>query len=584
MILANILQLCLLFFVVMILAQLLGSYLIRVLNYNQITGLEFLFEKIENFLYRIVKINPDREQTGKEYLKALLCFNVISFIFAFFIFWLQSVLPLNPMKVASPSWHLSFNAAVSFMTGTNIQYYLPEIHVSYFTQMAAFAVQNFLAPCCGLCVATALTRSLSRTNCPTVGNFWRDLIRLTLYFFLPLSLMFSVFLISQGVPQNFSEYVKAIGLEKIQEQPAVTQPLSDVASKQIIVQGPIASQEAIKLLGSNGGGFTNTNSAHPYENPSPWVNFWQIVAILAIPVAQFNFFAREIKNRRHGRCLFMVMTVLFLTGICFTTHFEHRGNPNISKIAEKHVGNMEGKEMRFGVFDSSLYSITATAVANGSTNAIHTSYTPIGSLMPLVNMQMGEIIFGGVGSGLYNMIIFIILTIFLAGLIIGRTPEYLGKKFEAYEIKMSVFALIAFFVAVLGFTALAISCNIGKVAMFNKGPHGFTEVLYAFSASVANNGSSFAGLNATTAFYDVILGIAMLAGRFLVMIPMMMIAGSLVKKQKAPQGVGTFQVTGLLFGSLLLFIILLLGSLTFIPSVVMGPILEHFYMIKGVLF
>jgi K+-transporting ATPase ATPase A chain len=564
------LQLFFFFLIVIMIARMLGAYLTKVLNYDQRTGLEWLFEKLENFLYKIMRLNPDREQSGKEYLKSLLWLCILSFVFTFALFYLQAFLPLNPMHIGSPSWHLCFNTTSSFVTNTCLESYIGEKDISYFSQMAVMTVQNFLSPCYGLCAATALVRALARTSCSTVGNFWRDFIRLILYFFLPLSFILSIFLVCGGVPQNFSPYVKAIGIDSQKEQ--------------IIVQGPIATQCAIKLLGSNGGGFTKANAAHPYENPSAWINFWQMIAILAIPAAQFNFFAREVNNKKHGRCLLAVMMILFIIGIWTSAYFEYKGNPNISKIAGQHIANMEGKETRFDVFASSLFAVTTTAVSNGSTNSNHEAYTPVGMLPPLLNMQLGEIIFGGVGSGLYSMILFIILTIFLAGLIVGRTPEYLGKKFGAYEVKMSVFALIAFFVAILGFTSLAISCVSGKESIFNLGPHGFTEILYSFTAAVANNGSAFDGLKVNTPFYNVTLGFAMLMGRFMVMIPMLKIADSLVKKQKSPQGIGTLQVGGIVFGVLLFGIIVLLGALTFIPSFVMGPILEQFYMMKGVLF
>ncbi len=561
----NFLEVALLLFVLLCLAKPLGTYLVKVLNPKEKTFLDPVLKPLEKLIYRMCHVDPLVEQDWKGYLVSLLGFSLMSLMLTGILLGAQSYLPLNPEKFASPSWHLNFNTSSSFMTNTDWQSYAGESTFSYFSQMAGLTVQNFVSAAVGLGVAAALVRGLAGK---TIGNFWADLVRGCLYLLLPLSLLASLMFLSEGVPQNFKSYVQVTTLE---------------GEAQVIAQGPIASQQAIKLLGTNGGGFTNVNSAHPYENPTPLSNFLQMVLIFLIPAAQIYYFGRMVGDIWHARCIFGALAVLFVAGVFICASCEMTGNPIIEKLGVS-GGNWEGKETRFGVFDSALYACVTTAASCGAVNSMHDSFTPIGGLVPLLNMELGEVIFGGVGAGLYGVLLFVLLAIFISGLIIGRTPEYLGKKIEAYDIKMTVLALLPYVLIVHLFTAWGCFTPWGTDALGNSGPHGFSEILYAFSSAAANNGSSFAGLSANTPGYNVTLGFAMILGRFLVITPVIALAGSLAHKKVHPQTAASFPISSLIFISLLVGVILLVGALTFLPALTMGPIIEQFFMIKGTLF
>lgn len=549
--------------IVLLITKPLGLYLCQVLDPNGKTYLDFCLKPIEKFIYKLIKVDIEKEQNWKAYLFSLLWLSLISFTFTVIILAMQPFLPLNPQKQGFLSWHLIFNIATSFLTNTNWQSYNGEVTLSYFSQMAVLTLQNFLSPAVGLAVAAALTRSLSRRKGHTIGNFWVDITRLLFYLFLPISLIMSLFFISEGVPQNFKEYVQVSTME---------------GERQTLVQGPIASQEAIKLLGTNGGGFTDSNSSHPFENPSPLTNLVQLILILALPAGQIYYFGKSINNLKHSWSIFASVVLIFIISASTALAFELRGNPNITKRGVASVGNMEGKEMRFGVVGSSLFATTTTSVSCGATNCSHESLTPIASMLAMVNMQLGETIFGGVGCGLFSLIIFIIVTMFIAGLIIGRTPEYLGKKIEASEMKLALIALLAFITIVLGFSAIA------TINSSNSNPNSFSEILYAYTSTSANNGSGFKNLMANTPFYNVTTALAMILGRFITIALVLAIAGSFIKKKKKHSLNGFFPVSGITFICLLSGIILLIGALSFFPALVMGPIVEYFFMLEGTLF
>jgi K+-transporting ATPase ATPase A chain len=534
-----------------------GIYLSKVLDPKESTFLDPVLKPIERGFYRIAGIDPLAEQDWKKYLLSLLNFSFISCLATALLLACQYYLPFNPQGFAAPSWHLNFNTSISFMTNTNWQSYSGETTMSYFSQMAALTVQNFVSPAVGLSAAAALVRGIARKNRSTIGNFWADLVRICLYLFLPLGMLVSGIFIFEGVPQNLQAYVKATTLE---------------GQEQIIVQGPIASQEAIKLIGSNGGGFTNANSAHPYENPTPLTNYLQLILILLIPAGQIYYYGKEVGDTKHAWCIFTALLIVFLATVWGSAHFEIEAN------------NWEGKEQRFGLLNSALYACVTTAVSCGATQSCLDSFTPMGGFFPLLNMELSECIFGGVGAGLYSVLIYILLSIFISGLIIGRTPEYLGKKIEAFDIKMAVLATLAYILLVHAFTAWACLSEWGKSALGNSGPHGFTEMLYAFSSTSANNGSAFAGLSSNTPGWNMMLGIAMLLGRFLVIAAVIALAGSFVKKKYHPKTAGSFPVSSLIFTCLLIGVILLVGALTFLPALTMGPIIEEFDFLKGVLF
>jgi K+-transporting ATPase ATPase A chain len=554
----------------------LGVYLYRVLERGK-TFLDPALGPLERGCYRLFRVDPQKEQSWKQYTAAVLAFSLVSWFVTYGILRLQHVLPLNPQGMAAPSEHLSFNTAVSFMTNTNWQSYGGESTLSYFSQMVGLTFQNFVSAAVGIAIAAVVVRGIARDKARTIGNFWVDLVRVNLYLLLPLSFILALVLVSQGVIQNFKPYTTATTIES---PAAPAQPVT-----QLIAQGPAASQIAIKQLGTNGGGFFNTNSSYPFENSTPLSNLFQCLAILAISSGLTWYLGRMVKSQAHGWAVWAAMFVLFLAGVLVCWHFEAAGNPRMTALGvDPAMGNMEGKEVRFGTFNSALWAAATTGASNGSVNSMHDSYTPIGGLVPLFNMQTGEVIFGGVGAGLYGMALFIVLAIFIAGLMVGRTPEYLGKKIEGFDVKMAVLGVLAPAFAILCFTAWAAVTDWGKAGLNNGGPHGFSEILYAYSSGAGNNGSAFAGLTANEVHYDTTIGLAMLIGRFFVIIPALALAGSLAAKKLIPQSAGSFPVTGGTFVVLLIGVIVIVGALTFLPMLSLGPIVEHFLMKGGRLF
>ncbi len=547
-----------------------GLYLLRVLDADGRTWLDPVVKPLERLSYRLLGVDPKKEQDWKHYTFALLLFSLVSCLFTYIILRIQHLLPLNPQHLGPLSPHLAFNTAVSFATNTNWQSYGGESTMSYFSQAVALTLHNFVSAAAGIGLAAALVRGVARHSARTIGNFWVDLVRITYYLLLPLCLVLAVVLVSQGMIQNFKPYTKAITVE---------------GATQTIVQGPMASQVAIKMLGTNGGGYANANAAHPFENPTPISNFLQMLAILGIGSGLTYYLGCMTKNQAHGWSVWAVMMILFIAGALACWWAESSGNPIHHQLDVAALdGNMEGKEVRFGIFQSTLFATVTTAASCGAVNSMHDSFTPLGGLVPLINMQLGEIIFGGVGAGLYGMLVFVILAVFIAGLMVGRTPEYLGKKIGAFDVKMAMLSLLVLCLSILGFSAWAAVSEWGKAGLNNAGPHGLSEMLYAFSSATGNNGSAFAGLTGNTPWYDTTLGIAMLVGRFWMIIPVMALAGSLARKQAAPASAGTFPVHGGTFIMLLLSTILLIGALNFLPALALGPILEHFQMLQGKLF
>jgi K+-transporting ATPase ATPase A chain len=535
----------------------LGLYMARVFE-----GEIAFLRPVERLLYRLGGVKGE-EQHWTTYTIAMLAFSVAGFVSLYLIQRLQAVLPFNSQGLAAVTPDLSFNTSISFVTNTNWQSYVGETTMSYVVQMLGLTVHNFVSAATGIALALALIRGFARRSARTVGNFWVDLTRATLYVLLPMSIVMALFLVWQGVPQNLGAYTQAIGLEGV---------------KQLIAQGPVASQEAIKMLGTNGGGFFNVNSAHPFENPTGLTDFAEMWSILVISAALTYTFGRMVKDTRQGWAIFAVMGLLFLGGLGLTYWAEGQGNAAVAAAHVTQAGNMEGKEVRFGVANSALWATATTDASNGSVNAMHDSFTPLGGLIPIINIELGEIVFGGVGSGLYGMLLFAITAMFVAGLMVGRTPEYLGKKIEAKEVKMAMLAILILPLSILGFTALASVTKLGLAGPLNSGPHGFSEILYAFTSATGNNGSAFAGLTANTPFYNTALGFAMLIGRFLFIVPMMAVAGSLAGKKIVPVSAGTFPTHGGLFVGLLTGVILIVGGLTFFPALSLGPIVEHLAM------
>ncbi|MFA6572327.1 MAG: potassium-transporting ATPase subunit KdpA [Bacteroidota bacterium] len=518
-----------------------------------------LINRIEKTIFRLIGVDSDTSMNWKTYLFSLLIFNAMGFGMVFLLQLLQSHLPLNPQHLPNVEPTLAFNTAVSFMTNTNWQSYAGETTLSYFVQMLGLSVQNFVSAATGIAVFLAFARGLKNKMSDNLGNFWVDITRSTLFILLPLSIILAIILISQGVVQNFNQYTEITTIEGV---------------KQIIPTGPAASQIAIKQLGTNGGGFFNANSSFPFENPTPISNFLQVFSILLIPAALTYTYGKIIGSTKQGWTIFSVMLVLLVIGLSVSLFSEYSMNHSLG-IA----GNMEGKETRFGITNSVIWSTATTAASNGSVNAMHDSLMPLSGMVAMLNMMLGEIIFGGVGAGLYGMLIFVILTVFIAGLMIGRTPEYLGKKIQAKEVQMAILAVIAPSLVILVFSAVAVSLPQGLSSMLAFGAHGFSEVLYAFSSAAGNNGSAFAGLNANTPFYNIMLGIGMLIGRFAIIIPVMVISGNLSKKNITPNSSGTFQTDNFLFAFLLIAVILIVGALTFLPALSLGPIVEHLMMI-----
>jgi K+-transporting ATPase ATPase A chain len=558
----------------LLIARPLGLYMTAVYEGRR-TWLHPVLRPVEVGLYRLGGIREEVEQGWRRYLLTLLAFNLLGFLLLYAILRLQGVLPLNPQgfEVVKPS--LAFNTAVSFMTNTNWQSYGGETTLSYLSQMLGLTFQNFVSAAVGMAVLVALIRGLARHSASTVGNFWVDLVRGTLYILLPLSLVVAVFLVSQGVIQNFSAYKEVATLE---------------GPTQVLGMGSAAAQIAIKQLGTNGGGFFNVNSAHPFENPTAWSNLVEMLSLLVIPVAMVYMYGRMVGSTRHGWVLIGVMTGLMLFGAIVAGVAEQTGNPNLEAAGVTQTagdgqlgGNMEGKEQRFGIGNSALWSATTTDASNGSVNSMHDSYTPVGGLVPLANMATSEIIFGGVGSGMYGAALYVLLTVFIAGLMVGRTPEYLGKKIEAREMKAVMAAILVFPLLILGWAAVGAVTSYGTDTLNNAGPHGLSEILYAFTSGAANNGSAFAGLGANTTFYNLGIGINMLVGRFIFIIAVMVIAGAMVQKQQHPPSLGTFPVDGATFGGLFAGVIAIVGLLTFFPAFALGPVVEHL-MRSGSLF
>ncbi|HEY4244385.1 MAG TPA: potassium-transporting ATPase subunit KdpA [Kofleriaceae bacterium] len=552
------LQIALFFGVVLALTRPLGAYLYRVFEGDP------LLPRVERVVLRACGLREPKDQTWREYTVALLVFSAVGLLVTYAIERLQGSLPANPQHLPGVAPALAWNTAASFTTNTNWQAYVPESTMSYFTQMAGLAWHNFTSAAAGIGVALALARGLTRRPGPEgsrgVGNFTVDLVRGIVYVLIPLSILVALVLVSQGVIQNLAAYHDVTTLEGV---------------KQTIAMGPVASQEAIKELGTNGGGFFNANSAHPFENPTALANFIELVAIFAIAAGLTYTYGRMAKNQRQGWVLFAAMSVLFVAGVATTYWAESHGN---AALAGLHVagGNLEGKELRFGVADSSLFAVVTTDASCGAVNSMHDSFTPLGGLVPMVNIQLGEVIFGGVGAGLYGMLVMVVLTVFIAGLMVGRTPEYLGKKIEAREMKLAMLYVLVFPLIILGFTAWSAVASYGTSSLNNAGPHGLSELLYAFTSAAGNNGSAFAGLNANTDWFNVALGFAMLAGRFFMIVPALAIGGSMLNKKTVTPGPGTFPTTSWLFAALLVAVIVIVGALTFFPALSLGPIVEHF--------
>jgi K+-transporting ATPase ATPase A chain len=581
----------------------MGLYLLRVLDANGKTWLDPVLKPFERLTYRLLGLDAGKEHDWKQYTSAMLLFNLVSCVFTYAILRLQHLLPLNPQGLGPLSPDLAFNTAVSFTTNTNWQSYGGETTMSYLSQMVALTVHNFASAAVGIGLAAALVRGVARSpgartvpvrsasptpatpnasatvasaasrdgsRSTTIGNFWVDLVRVTYYLLVPLCLVFAIFLVSQGMIQNFKPYTQATNLE---------------GATQTIVQGPMASQVAIKMLGTNGGGYVNANASHPFENPTPLSNFLQMLSIFSIGSGLTYYLGRMTKNQGHGWAVWSAMTALFLAGVIFCWWAEAKGNPIHQQLGLAAAdGNMEGKEVRFGIFNSALFATITTDASCGAVNSMHDSFTALGGFVPLFNIQLGEIIFGGVGAGLYGMLVFVVLAVFIAGLMVGRTPEYLGKKIGAFDVKMAMLSLLVLCISILGFSAWAAGSEWGKAGLNNAGPHGLSEMLYAFSSATGNNGSAFAGLTANTPWFNTTLGLAMLIGRFLMIVPIMALAGSLAQKKISPPSAGTFPVSGGTFVILLLGTILLVGALNFLPVLALGPIVEHFLMLQGKLF
>jgi K+-transporting ATPase ATPase A chain len=577
----------------------MGLYLLRVLDVNGKTWLDPVLRPLERATYRAMGIRPDQEHNWKQYTLAMLAFSLVGCVFTYAILRLQNLLPLNPQKFGAVNSDLAFNTATSFTTNTNWQNYGGESTMSYFSQMVGLAFHNFVSAATGIAIAAALVRAIARHSAQTIGNFWVDLVRVTYYLLLPICLVFAVFLVSQGMIQNFKPYTKAtlvepmkVQIEKKNDQgetikgpdgKAITE--EQTVTDQNIAQGPMASQVAIKMLGTNGGGYVNANAADPFENPTPLSNLVQMLSIFAIGSGLTYYLGRMVKNQKHGWTVWAAMVTLFLGGVLLCWWAESSGNPIHQHLGVAAAdGNMEGKEVRFGIFNSALFATVTTDASCGAVNSMHDSFTALGGFVPLFNIQLGEIIIGGVGAGLYGMLVFVVLAVFIAGLMVGRTPEYFGKKIEAYDVKMAMLSLLILAISILGFAAWAVVSKWGLAGLNNNGPHGLSEILYAFSSGAGNNGSAFAGLSGNTPWYNTTLGLDMLFGRFLMIVPIMALAGSLVQKKVAPSSAGTFPVHGGTFLILLLGTVILIGALNFLPALTLGPIVEHFLMQGGKLF
>ena len=576
----GVLQVVIFLAVLILLVKPLGVYMAGVYQ-GERTFLDRILGPVERMIYRLASIDPNQEMNWKVYAVSMLLFNLLGLLAVYVLQRFQHILPMNPLGMAAVTPDSSFNTAVSFATNTNWQGYGGETTMSYLTQMLAMTVQNFLSAATGMAILVAFIRGLVRHSAKHLGNFWVDMIRSTVYILLPLSILLALTLVSQGVVQNFSPYQAAALVQ------ATTDANGSPITEQVLAVGPAASQIAIKQLGTNGGGFFNTNSSHPFENPTPISNFLEVLSILLIPAALCYTFGRMVGDTRQGWALLAAMTIILVVFLFVTYAAETAGNPRLAALGADQKasdinpgGNMEGKEVRFGVVNSALWATATTAASNGSVNSMHDSYTPLGGLVPLVMMHFGEVVFGGVGSGLYGMLVFVIVAVFIAGLMVGRTPEYLGKKIEIYEMKMASLLILIMPLIVLGFTALAVMTESGKAMVYNPGPHGFSEILYAFTSQGNNNGSAFAGLGANNPFYNLTGGIAMLISRYWLAIPTLALAGSLVSKKKVPESAGTLPTHTPLFVGWLIGIIIIVALLNFIPSLALGPIVEHLLLIS----
>jgi potassium-transporting ATPase potassium-binding subunit len=573
-----------------------GVYMARVFSREE-TFMDPLLRPIERLIYRITAVDENLEMSWTEYAISMLLFSAVSMIVLYLIQRLQAYLPFNPQKFAGVSpTHLAFNTAASFTTNTNWQAYSGESTMSYFTQMAGLAFHNFISAATGIALAIAFIRGIARRQMQTIGNFWVDMVRSCLWVLLPISIVGALVLVSQGVIQNLRPYDKAELIEPMQVQktspdgkPMVGpdgNPVMDTISEQTIPQGPVASQEIIKEFGTNGGGFFNANSAHPFENPTPLTNLIELVSIFTIGAGLTYTLGRMTGSQAHGWAVWAAMAILFMAGCTVAYWAEARGNPLLAGTDQRATalqagGNMEGKEVRFGIANSTLFATVTTDASCGAINGWHDSYTPLGGMIPLANIMMSEVVFGGVGSGLYGMLVDVILAVFIAGLMVGRTPEYLGKKIEAYDVKMAMLFVLVFPLVILTFTAISAVYPFGTSGISNPGPHGFSQILYAFVSGAGNNGSAFAGLTVNTLWYDTTIGFDMLLGRFFMIIPMLAIAGNLARKKYVPPSSGTFPVTTPLFTVLLIGVILIVGALTFFPALSLGPVLEHLLMVAG---
>ncbi len=573
--------------VIFLITKPVGIFLARVFERKK-TFLDPVLRPTEQLVYRLCGVDENKEMRWTEYGTTMLVFSCVSLILLYLIERLQQWLPWNPQKLANVAPDLAWNTAVSFTTNTNWQAYTPETTMSYLTQMAGLAYHNFASAAVGIALAIVVIRGVSRNESKNIGNFWVDLTRCFLWVLLPVCLVGSLVLISQGVVQNLKPYatVQLVEPQTVQTTGSDGKPVSKTLTQQVVALGPTASQEAIKMFGTNGGGFFYANSAHPFENPTPFSNFFEMLLIFAIPSGLTYTLGRMTNSQGHGWAVWGAMMTLFLVGVTAAYWAEARGNPRFNGVdqtasALHSGGNMEGKEVRFGIANSTLFATITTDASCGAVNSMHDSYTPLGGMVPLVNIMLGEVIFGGVGSGLYGILVFVILAVFIAGLMVGRTPEYLGKKIEAFDVKMAMLSVLITSLTILVFAAIAVVAKFGTSSITNPGPHGLSQILYAYSSGAGNNGSAFAGLSANTFWYNTSTAIAMLLGRFFVVIPILAIAGNLARKKTAPASLGTFPVTGPLFTILLVSTILIVGALTFFPALSLGPILEHLLMLSG---
>jgi potassium-transporting ATPase potassium-binding subunit len=597
MTLNGLLQLALYVLILLALIKPLGIYMARVFA-GERTFMSRVLGPVERLIYRVCRVDAGQEQHWAVYTAAMLMFSLASLLVLYALQRLQYYLPLNPQQFAGVNPHMSFNTAASFTTNTNWQDYSGESTMSYLVQMAGLAFHNFVSAAVGICLAIVFIRGLARREAKTVGNFWADLTRCSLYLLLPLCIVGALVLVSQGVIQNFKPYTQATFVEAqqvAQTDPDMGQQSTQTVTEQTIAQGPVASQEIIKELGTNGGGFFNANSAHPFENPTPFTNFFEMICIFAIGGGLTYTLGRMTGNQRHGWAVLAAMMFVFLAGFFVVYVFEARGNPNFNQYgvtqaavqtggAEQAGGNMEGKEVRNGIMNSALFAAITTDASCGAINSWHDSFTPLAGMIPLLNIMLGEIIFGGVGSGLYGMLVMVVLTVFIAGLMVGRTPEYLGKKIESKDVKLAMLYVLIFALSILCFSAWSSIAPYGVSKINNGGPHGLSEIIYAYTSATGNNGSAFAGITVNTYWYDTTLGLAMLVGRFLMLIPMMGIAGNLAAKKIVPPSAGTFPVHTPLFVVLLIGVIVIVGALTFFPALALGPIIEHFLMRSGTMF